>query len=82
MRFSAEFRGLHVSAFSIRPLMRIPKSVSLVLAITPPRQQLLSEPSVDLWREIGEQGRMGLGRHARPVAVKAKIFGDCGAVSR
>jgi hypothetical protein len=32
MRFSAEFRGLHVSAFSIRPLMRIPKSVSLVLA--------------------------------------------------
>jgi hypothetical protein len=35
MRFSAEFRGLHVSAFSIRPLMRIPKSVSLVLADYP-----------------------------------------------
>jgi hypothetical protein len=33
MRFSAKFRDLHVSAFSIRPLMRIPKSVSLVLAL-------------------------------------------------
>ena len=49
--------------------------------ITPPRQQLLSEPSVDLWREIGEKGGWGSGG-MRPVAVKAKIFGDCGAVSR
>jgi hypothetical protein len=88
MRFSVEFRGLHVSAFSIRPLMRIPKSVSLVLA--PPgkgreigKARPLRESPLDSCAGLGKsvvlrtQDFRFPNRPIKP-ALQGGFFGFCG----